>query len=448
MIFFSIVLLLSVWAEVTSSKHAEPAAATSPTVRPRYSKAISLVDGDDPIGVIEIFDRDEPADVVHAFITKHSLPEDYRVKIMSNVCAAVECKRLAPVIWTKKVQIDGKWEALIEISANQEPADAIFASLKPYGVTFEGRQQLFREVKEANIPFSREHALIFSQIITLEGDQSFSQRLDVYDNGQEPVDALYEFVKMHSIEARFNDLANALLPKLCDQVVCKRDKPKVWESSINTEDGKELGVMSIMLGDEPIDAIDQFVMQRNLPNPIGFRNNLSEVVCRTLKCTRFIPVVYRKKINNEHGYPLGEVEILENQEVIDGTFQLLRKTGPISDELALKNYMLQDACKSPRVKCTRNIAVVLNQTFRREDGSLFNPLTIYENEEPADKVYQFCQDENSLDYYDGMIKAVCDSNEIICNRQEPVYFQIPISGPEGEFISTFQIKVNEEPVDA
>lgn len=346
------------------------------------------------------------------------------------------------------MQIDGKWEARIEIHANQEPADAIFTALKPYGVTFEGRRQLFQEVKEANIPFSREHALIFSQNITLEEDKSFSQRLEVYDNGQEPIDALYGFVKMHSIEDRLNDLTSALLPKLCEQVSCKRDRPSVWKSPINTEDGKSLGTLEIMLGDEPVDVIDQFVMQRSVPNPLSLRKNLSDVVCRTLTCTRFVPVVYRKIIQNEHGRPLGEVEILENQEVIDGTFQFLLKTGPISDEIALKNYMLQDACRNPRVKCTRNIAVVFNRTFKREDGSLFSPLTIYENEEPADKIYQFCQDENSLEYYDGMIKSVCDSNEVVCTRREPVYFQIPISGPEGEFINTFQIKVNEEPVDA
>lgn len=353
------------------------------------------------------------------------------------------------VIWKKTVNIDNKWEAHIEILRGQEPADVIFSALKPYSVTFEGRQQLIREVQQAQIPYSREHALLLSQNITLEDDESFSENLMVYDDGKEPVDVLYDFTTKNSIEGRFDDLSKVLLPKLCELVGCKRDRPIIWQRPISSEDGETLGTLDILLGDEPIDVIDQFVQgldAKRAPNKHAFRHNLCDVVCKSVQCTRSTPVVYRKSIKNEHGRHIGNVEILENQEVIDGTVAFLQKTDLVSDEIALKNYMLQDACRNPRVKCTRNVAIVFIKKFKRENGSPFNTLTIFENEEPADKVYQFCQEEKSIEYYDGIIDKVCES--VKCNRREAVYFSIPITGPDGEFINTFQIKVNEEPIDA
>lgn len=318
-------------------------------------------------------------------------------------------------------------------------------------MTYLARQQLFGEVKEAQVPFSREHALLFSQNIALEADEEFSQRLVVYDDGREPIDVLYDFAIEHSIEQRFNSLAAALLPKLCEHVVCTRDKPTIWKKPISNESGNHLGTLSILLGDEPIDAIDAFVQRidvASVPNPIVFRQNLLEAVCGSVNCTRTTPVVYRKSIKNERGQHIGDMEILENQEVIDAAFQFIQKSGSVADEIALKNYMLQNACKNPRVRCTRNVAVVFSRIFKRENGSRFDPLTIYENEEPADKVYKFCQNENSLEYYDGIIGIVCDSDGVKCSRREPVYFSISITGADGDYVDTFQIKVNEEPVDA
>lgn len=271
----------------------------------------------------------------------------------------------------------------------------------------------------------------------------------MYDDGREPIDVLYDFVTEHSIEQRFNSLAAVLLPKLCEHVVCTRDKPSIWQKTISNESGNLLGTLSILLGDEPIDSVDAFVQNvASVPHPLAFRQNLFDAVCGSVNCTRSTPVVYRKSIRNAQGQRVGAVEILENEEVIDGTFRFIKESGAVADEIALKNYMLQDACKNPRVKCTRNVAVVFNRTFKREDGSKFNPLTIYENEEPADKVYQFCQKENSLGYYDGIIGIVCDSDGVDCSRREPVYFSISITGADGEYVNTFQIKVNEEPVDA
>jgi hypothetical protein len=369
---------------------------------------------------------------------------------MNRACEVVECSRAQPVIWTKAINIDGKWEARIEILRAQEPADVIYSALKPYGVTHESRRQLFQEVKQ-KIPYSREHAQVFEQNIVMEDDESFSEMFVLYDDGNEPVDVIYDFTQKHSIESKFDVMKQALLPKLCEMVHCNRDRPSIWRNPITTEDGKQLGELNILRGDEPIDVIDHFVQRMDAADAlsrVGFRQSLLEVVCKSIECTRSTPVVYRKAITNERGQRIGDLEVLEGQEVIDGTAEFLRKSGAVVDEIALKNYMLQDACRNPRVMCTRNVALLFTRKLQREDGSPINTLNIYENEEPADKIYQFCQENDSLEYLGAIIDIVCDSKGVKCNRREPVYFSIPISGPEGEYINTFEIKLNEEPVDA
>eukprot|EP00804_Cyclotella_cryptica_P019004 CCRYP_006482-RA/>CCRYP_006482-RA protein AED:0.06 eAED:0.03 QI:0/0/0/1/1/1/5/0/940 len=408
-----------------------------------------LVDsGNDVQELFRLYEGTEPADAVHEFVTRHNLSKEHHDVIMTRACAVVECNRLEPVIWRKTVNVDGKWDARIEILRGQEPADVIYSALKPYGVGFEGRQKLFQEIK-GRIPYTREHALVFSQNIVLEGDESFSEKFVLYDDGKEPVDAIYDFAKTHSIESHFESMAKALLPKVCELALCKRERPSVWQNPI-VDEGKQLGVLDILLGDEPIDIIDKFVqrIRAATSDQISYRQKLLVEVCKSIKCTRSTPIVYRKSIKNENGQKIGDVEILENQEVIDGTSQFIRKSGAKVDEIALKNYMLQDACRNSRVKCTRNVAVIFTKKLQREDGSPINTLTIYENEEPADKIYQFCQENASMDYLEGIISKVCDSEGVKCARRDPVYFSIAISGPEGEFIDSFQIKVNEEPVDA
>jgi hypothetical protein len=245
-------------------------------------------------------------------------------------------------------------EGRIDILRGQEPADVIFASLKPYGVTLEGRRQLFQEVKAANIPFSRELALLFSENIRLADNEEFSERFELLDDGSEPVDVLFQFARVHSIKDRFKDLAAVLLPKLCAAAVCTRDLPLVFQNAVNDEDGKELGTLSISLGEEPVDVIDQFLLQAQViaSKQLGFRKNLLDVVCQSAKCTRTLPVVYRKSLNNVNGRNVGGIEILEGTDASGIVDMLVQRINATSEERAvIKNQILRDACANDRVKC-------------------------------------------------------------------------------------------------
>ena len=180
----------------------------------------------------------------------------------------------------------------------------------------------------------------------------------------------------------------------------------LWGNNITTEEGQPLGRFELYEGEEPVDAVHAFVQRLSsdidLGNEIAFRNNLLDVVCESdsITCSTRVPVVYRKTVNDENGKNLGAIEIYENEEVIDAVVRFLRQSKANVDEIALKNYMFQQACGLDRVLCTRNVAVVFDQMIQENDGSPIDRLVIYENEEPADKVYQWCKDNNVETYYD------------------------------------------------
>ena len=355
------------------------------------------------------------------------------------------------IIYSKTIKIDNQWDANLVIRQGDEPVDVIFSALRPYGVDFAARRNIFQEVKRAGIPYSREYAQLLSQNIVLEDDDSFSGTFTYEDNGSEPVDVIHNFAKKHSVESHFKGLSNALLPKLCELVICLRHRPRIWYNEI-TSNNTSLGNLEILEGDEAVDTVDAFVQNLSVDvigDRIVFRRNLLNTICKSIVCSREIPVLYRKYIKGEDGKNNGSIEVYEDEEVIDAVVRYIRKSNASLDEITLKNAILQQACGRSRVKCTRNVGVVFRQRITsHEDGSVINTLTIYENEEPADKVYQFCQENNiNIGLMDSILSTVCDSELVICNRREAVYFSTAISGPDGDYVNTLELKVGHEPVD-
>ena len=103
--------------------------------------------------------------------------------------------------------------------------------------------------------------------------------------------------------------------------------------------------------------------------------------------------------------------------MIDAVVRFLRQSKVSVDEIALKNYMFEQACGLARVLCTRNVAVVYNQMINESDGSPIDRPVIYENEEPADKAFKWCKENNVVKYYDCM---TC-SSFLFVNKPKFIY---------------------------
>jgi hypothetical protein len=316
------------------------------------------------LGTLEIPEGSEPADVIQAFTIEHNLGVADRDYLIQKVCGTISCARLKPLVWKKEIVIDGNSSVTIEIEEGQEPADEIFIALKPFNLAYSQRKIVMEEVKKNNVPHTREYAFVFDQGVVV--DNATTHRFQLLDDGTEPIDALYRFASYYKLEEYWDNLVATLLPKACAQIPCQRQIPVIWSRDINREDGTVLGVVEVFKGQEPIDAIDAFCQFFNISK--DFREEILKVACQELVCLRSIPVVYRKPVNNEGGEPLGAVEVLENEEVTDAVTRFLSKTTLSLEEPRLRDYFFQDACTNPRVKCDKKYNVEWDNRLVDENG--------------------------------------------------------------------------------
>lgn len=180
------------------------------------------------------------------------------------------------------------------------------------------------------------------------------------------------------------------------------------------------------------------------------RNAIIQMVCKDIECKRIVPAVYRKEIKNDNGDILGSVEVLEGEEVVDSVVRFIRSSNASLDDVQLKNYFLSQACNTPRLKCTRNIAVVFERMIVKEDGSKIGKLIISENEEPADKIYHWCFEHGlGEEFVFNLIQTVCDTEGVLCNRDAPLVFgPQPIPGQDGNVVGNLEVKLRQEPADS
>ena len=83
------------------------------------------------------------------------------------------------------------------------------------------------------------------------------------------------------------------------------------------------------------------------------------------------------------------VEVFEFEEVVDTVVCLFIETNTELYQISLKNYFFQNVCGMPWVNCTKNAACVFDQMMTREDGEDIIRLTILDNKEPANIVYEW-----------------------------------------------------------
>ena len=333
----------------------------------------------------------------------------------------------------------------VQVLEGEEVADKIFAALLPYSVPSQGRRKVMALAMTDGVLFSRDHAHILSESIVI--NDTDKRDLNLFDDGSEAIDSVYKFCEMNGLEHRFQEIANSVMPRVCKLLQCQRMKPAVYSHEIMNKDGALVGTIEVYLNEEPVDAVHRFAVMHGLD--VQFRDSLAREVCKKIVCKRTLPVVYTKDINDESGKLLGAVKVIEGEEVIDAAVRFLRQTKVDVDEISFKNYLLGDACKHKLLKCSRNVAHVLDKTLVDEKGDDIGRLVIRENDEAVDVIYQFCKEkECGHELLMHIINVVCDSELVSCNRRTPVTFSLPLTGPDGDVIGKLGIQLNEEPADA
>lgn len=351
------------------------------------------------------------------------------------------------VIWRKNVNIDDH-SITIEVTNGTEVADVIFHSLLPYNASRANRQKVMDAAIQDGVPRSRDHALVFFKNIVLD-DEGTLLSLHIFDDGTEPVDTIYNKLQKHGAEEHFQLVASHVLPTVCKLITCGRERPIVYTSlPVQVSKDTLLDGVPILLGEEPVDSIDRFVMHYGLS--VDIKAQLVHTICQEVTCTRTIPVVLRTNVDDGNGGILGTVEFLEGEEVIDGAVRFLRKSKIQLDEIEFKNHFFRIACSNSRLKCTRNVSHLFDGDVRRsEDGLNLGRLVVTEFDQVADKVYSFCLERDCGEAYMwGLIDTLCNMELVACERKVPVILSIPMNDPDGEFIGQFEVKLHEEPADA
>jgi len=398
------------------------------------------------IGTFELHEGIEPVDAVYEFVRSHNLTLGYRHAILSAACDVVECHRTDPIIWRKTIKKNGESIEII-LKEGEEVADAIFSAMLPYGSSFNDREQIMKEAKRDGIQYERDHALLFSKRILL--NETFNSTLDIFDNGQEPIDTIFNFTRRIGNEGSLKQLSDSILPEVCKMLPCQRSMPIVWSQPIIGADGSVLGNLQIETNEEPVDAIDRFVETFSLGQE--FRTDMLKVICNQITCKRNSPVVFSQSIKDQNGQHIGDVEILEEEEVVDAVVRFMRLLSQNIqlDDITLKNYFFQNACGNPRLKCTRMVANIYNRNFTLEDGSLLGELIVTEHEEPVDKIYRWCEEKQVDDsYISYIVNKVCSDDLVFCKRKRPLVFSKPLNDPDGKVIGNLEVELDEEPVDS
>ena len=254
-------------------------------------------------------------------------------------------------------------------------------------------------------------------------------------------------MEARNIEHTFEMLSENLLPQICMLVECTRSVPIIWTHEISSAEGEHIGYVEVVKDEEPVDAVDRFARRHSLSGNELY--NLLNFVCEQISCSRDRPVVFRKDVTDENGNNVGAVEILEEEEVIDAVVRFIRDTSIDLDEIAFKNHFFEHACDNPRVKCTRNISHVFDNRITDKDGVFLGQLVITEHEEPADKVFQFCEETKLKEHdYQNILDQVCSADFVLCKRRMPIVASIPLNDPDGQLLGKFEVELKEEPVDA
>lgn len=255
--------------------------------------------------------------------------------------------------------------------------------------------------------------------------------------GQEPIDAIYAFEKLHGLES----YRETLYQEVCKRLDCKRTKAKVWSTVVN-KGNSYVGTFELFEDMEPVDAAHAFVSQYGLS--IGYRNAILKEACDNVECNRIRPIVWTKAVNIDKN--LVKIDLLEGDEVVDAIFEAL---SPYKVSLQDRRRLL-DIARADGVAFSRDKALVFSKDIVLEND--FNhTLVVYDDgREPIDILNVFAEKHNVEHAWEALIEKVLPMlcAKIACTRSTPVVWSHPVVDGQGEYIGTLDVKKNEEPIDA
>ncbi|KAJ8577435.1 hypothetical protein ON010_g1773 [Phytophthora cinnamomi] len=259
------------------------------------------------LGYVNIYEGQEPADVVYQFADQHNLAPSDRDMLLERLCnpskstsseedddddnEPLACSRYAPVVFSVPVSAqNGTHLGILEVLANEEPADAVAIFGNKHELSPEEKKSIVTGVCQASgLECTRDVGILYEAVYTLPDGQR--ERLPFFD-GQDSTDVIYEYGLMRNLTLRQRQ---KFLIEVCNEPRkrpnCTRAEPMllripVWESA-----STKLGDVQILEGQEPVDVVYAFMEKHDLFQTEPLNTTLLEIVCNStrVECNRKQP---------------------------------------------------------------------------------------------------------------------------------------------------------------
>ncbi|RLN97623.1 hypothetical protein BBJ28_00006374 [Nothophytophthora sp. Chile5] len=261
------------------------------------------------LGVVQIYEGQEPADVVYQFAEQHGLAPTDRDVLLDSLCAPptptesgdseqededsepLACSRYAPVAFAVPVAAkNGSRLGILEVLANEEPADAVARFGNKHELGKAEKHSIVTGVCQASgLPCTRDVGILYEAVYTLPDGR---RELLPFFDGQDSTDVIYDYGQMRNLTLRERQ---KFLIKVCNEPRkrpnCTRAEPMllsipVWESA-----DTKLGNVEILEGQEPVDVVYAFMEKHDLFQTAPLNTTLLEIVCNStrVECHRMQP---------------------------------------------------------------------------------------------------------------------------------------------------------------
>ncbi|KAF1331994.1 Dnaj domain, partial [Globisporangium splendens] len=262
---------------------------------------------------------------------------------------------------------------------------------------------------------------------------------------EEPVDTLESFRVRFRQDRQWR---SNILPQLCQHVRCCRDVPVVFATAIRDAQGRLLGKLEVLEGQEPIDALVSFSLVHQGMVSCEDRIQILNAVCRKsgMRCTRSRALMDSQRISGENNSTLGVLEIYDDSEPVDQIYRFAVDHNLPKQAL---QQLLSAFCDTGRVPCARSHPLVYSRPITTEDGRNLGRLEIPLSEEPVDLVYMFgLHHDLGKEFRQELLRRVCEDRYVQCNRDGAHVFAAPIKLENGTIVGTLKIMEDEKLADA
>lgn len=355
------------------------------------------------VGILEVEEGDEAADAVGAFCFEHDLPSWFQRAMIDSVCASyASCGRKRTLVFEAPVMSpNGDLElppGPFQLWNDEDPIAAMESFLskaeqlvKKNRTTWESHQKsLLSQVKKQE-EVAAEH----------EGSARGKPKRDA---ALQRIEELEKLLQTHALidPPRFLVVTwfrDRLVEHVCALrgVRCATGKRPLPDIPISLDgSAAPLGIVRAYEGDEVADVAYQFAATHKMLENDIFRKSLRDYLCANpaLSCSRTRAIRFSKPSADILGNPglsnLPNFEVWEDEEPADVAFAYA-KTYSLSQ--ANRYALLAAACAA--VECERGHAAVFKFPVN-EGGESKGDIILYEDQLPADAVYDFCRKEKYL----------------------------------------------------